>query len=280
MSLDVSNLGTSNRNKINAQAALKLGMMLKCQRSQGVLSFLNLSYTNLGDFGLQNIASGIRGTNIKSLGLSQNDITSQGIEFLVAEGLLDNQTVAPNSPHNRHFFDPKEKIDVKDELLKRPVTNGLVDLDISLNHIGNQGVDILSTYIKSKYTSLILLNISACKIQIRGATNILRAISQQIYLQDFNIAKNDIGMNLRCNYIFEREHAGIFSHSLELALTASLRIVNFDACHFADRECQTISEALMESNFISSLSLKGNKITSGGVNYFSNALSSRFCELE
>ena len=151
--------------------------MLECQRGQGVLSFLNLSYTNLGDFGMQNIASGIRGTNIKSLGLSQNDITCKGIEFFVTEGLLGNQAVAPNSPHNSHFLDPKEKIDVKAELLKRPVPNGLTDLDISLNHIGNQGVDILSTYIKSRFTSLIKLNISKCKIQVRGAVNIFRAIS-------------------------------------------------------------------------------------------------------
>ena len=199
---------------------------------------------------------------------------------MVVEGLLDNQPVAPNSPHNRHFFDPKERIDVKDELLKRPIANGLTDLDISLNHIGNQGADILSTYIKSKYTSLIKLNISECKIQIRGAVNILRAISQQIYLQDFNIAKNDIGMNLRCNYIFERQHAGIFLHSLELALTASLRIVNFDACHLSDRECLSISEALMDRNFISSLSVKSNKITSTGFSHFSKAVCTPSCQLE
>lgn len=210
--------------------------------------------------------------NIEELILSANDITHFGIDFLVTEGLNSNQPVSPNQKHNEYVpaftgFDEARK-----ELAEPIPEDGLKHLDISLNPIGNAGIEVLSTFIKSMFTTLIKLNVSECKIKTKGAVTLFVAISRQTFLQELNLSKNDIGASSSTNRSYVNHHSGMLCTALEAGLPVSLTSLNLDMCSLCDKECISIGEAMCKSNYLKTLSMKSNKITSTGMNAISGAI--------
>jgi hypothetical protein len=166
--------------------------------------------------------------------LSANDITHFGIDFLVTEGLHSNRPVSPNQKHNEYvpafagFDEPGKELD-------EPLPEkGLKHLDLSSNPIGNAGIENLSTFIKSKFTTLVKLNVSDCKIKTKGAVTLFLAISRQTFLQELDLSKNDIGISSSTNRTYVQHHPSMLCTALEAGLPVSLTSLNLDMCTLCD----------------------------------------------
>ena len=80
--------------------------------------------------------------------MSSNDITHFGVEFLVCEGYLHDQ---------KSVVDPLYSSDESDEnnffpeiCLQKKMPVSLKSLNLSANPLGNQGIEMVSRFIKHK----------------------------------------------------------------------------------------------------------------------------------
>jgi len=152
----------------------------------------------------------------------------------VTEGLNSNQPVSPNQKHNE-YVPAFTGFDEAGKELDDPIPeDGLKHLDLSLNPIGNAGIEILSTFIKSKITTLIKLNVSDCKIKTKGAVTLFLAISRQTFLEELDLSKNDIGISSSTNRMYVNHHPSMLCTALEAGLSVSLTSLNLDMCTLCD----------------------------------------------
>lgn len=166
--------------------------------------------------------------------LSANDITHFGVDFLVTEGLCSNRPVSPNQKHNEYVL-AFTGFDEPGKALDDPIPeNGLKHLDLSLNPIGNAGIEILSTFIKSRFNTLLKLNVSDCKIKTKGAVTLFLAIARQTFLQELDLSKNDIGISSSTNRTYVNHHPSMLCAALEAGLPLSLTALNLDMCTLCD----------------------------------------------
>jgi len=208
--------------------------------------------------------------------LSANDITHFGADFLVTEGLQSNRPVSPNQKHQEYVpaftgFDEAGK--VPDALVAQ---SGVKHLDLSVNPLGNAGIEGLATFIKSKFTTIVKLNVSDCKIRTKGAVTLFLAIARQTFLKELDLSKNDIGISSSTNRTYVGHHPGMLCTALEAGLPVSLASLNLDVCALADQECTAISEAMTKRNHLKTLSMRSNKITSSGMNTISGAIAHKY----
>jgi Ran GTPase-activating protein (RanGAP) involved in mRNA processing and transport len=160
ISLNLGNTDTNSRNVMGPKASKYLKELLI---SNQVLTFLDVRYNNLGDQGMFQISQGLRKNRVlMQLSISQNQITSFGIDFLT-EALSCNKESA------------------------------LVDLDISANQFGNKGIEYLVHYMKSKDCKLNSLNVSECAIVDKGMQTFLAATRHLSQLKCLHVSKNEIG---------------------------------------------------------------------------------------
>jgi hypothetical protein len=208
--------------------------------------------------------------------LSANDITHFGADFLVTEGLQGNRPVSPNQKHHEYVaaftgFDEPGKVP------EAPVAqNGVKHLDLSVNPLGNAGIEGLATFIKSKFSTLVKLNVSDCKIKTKGAVTLFLAIARQTFLEELDLSKNEIGISSSTNRTYVGHHPGMLCTALAAGLPVSLSSLNLDMCTLSDQECAAISEAMTQKNHLKTLSLRSNKITSSGMNTISGAIAHKF----
>ena len=70
---------------------------------------------------------------------------------------------------------------------------GLIYLDLSNNQFGSKGIEMLSTFIKHKKCILKDLNISDCRIHMRGAAVFFNALLKCTTMQILKMNRNEFG---------------------------------------------------------------------------------------
>lgn len=152
----------------------------------------------------------------------------------MTEGLHSNRPVSPNQKHHEYVtafagFDGPGKVP------DAPVAqNGLRRLDLSVNPLGNAGIEALSTFIKSKFNTIVKLNVSDCKIKTKGAVTLFLAIARQTALEELDLSKNDIGITSSTNRTYVSHHPGMLCTALEAGVPVSLASLILDACTLSD----------------------------------------------
>ena len=168
------------------------------------------------------------------------------------EGLHKNTWVPPNEEHNPYFTGFPERPH-KEICSSEALVLGLKELDLSFNPIGNQGIEILATYIKCDYNTLVKLDVSNCKIVTKGAVTFFLAMGQQHTIQELNLSNNDINISSAAN----RDHTLIFPellcNALEASICISLVCLKLENCGLGDSEFMAIGQSLKQVNCLKQL---------------------------
>jgi Ran GTPase-activating protein (RanGAP) involved in mRNA processing and transport len=197
----------------------------------------------------------------------------------VNEGLHKNTWVPPNEEHNPYFTGFPERPD-REICSSEVLVLGLKELDLSFNSIGNQGIEILATYMKCDYNTLVKLDVSNCKILTKGAITFLLAMGQQHTLQELNLSNNDINILSAANRDHTLKFPELLCNALEASICISLICLKLENCGLGDTEFTAIGQSLKHVNFLRQLYMKQNKITSLGMSSFCNQINTSTSRLE
>ena len=155
------------------------------------IQYLNLEGNILGDQGIYQLSKGLKFNNtLQDLNLSNNEITAYGVEFLKEVLCLDICSC---------------KLSV---------------LNISINPIGNIGVDSLTAFLKHKNNHLSALNISECHIFGTAAIRFWNSM-RYTSLVSIDASKND----------FSNPQV---SKSIGQGLSGRIKILNLNGCKIGD----------------------------------------------
>ena len=155
------------------------------------IRILDLKASSLNDYLLEKIVDSIKDKRLRSLDLSENFLTSEGMKFL-SKFLKDNKTL------QRLYVQRNAVIQFKAEgvkhiclsLLNHP---NILLLDFSYMELTGCG-EFIGQFLSNNQT-LEILNITCCKLNISDFKNICNPICNNTKLKKFNISQNDMGGN-------------------------------------------------------------------------------------
>ncbi|KAL2082213.1 hypothetical protein ACEWY4_022031 [Coilia grayii] len=206
-------------------------------QSPNSLTELELSHNHLRDSGVQLLTKGLYSPHCKlqTLRLADCDLTDKSCEMVSS-------------------------------VLQSP--NSLLQLDLSHNHLGDSGVQILCKGLSSPHCKLQALRLDRCKISYRSCE-----ISACIFQSPNPLTELDLSNN-------ELEDSGVQLLSKKLSSThCKLKIVRLADSKFTAKSCEIVACALQSSNSLTELDLSHNDLGDSGVQLLSKGLSSSHCKL-
>jgi len=155
------------------------------------IRILDLKSSSLNDFQLEKIVYSIKDKRLRSLDLSENFLTFEGMKFL-SKFLKDNKTL------QRLYLQRNAVIQFKAEGVKYVCLNllnhpNILLLDFSYMELTGCG-EFIGEFLKENKT-LEILNIISCKLNMNDFKNICEPICKNKKLKKFNISENDMGGN-------------------------------------------------------------------------------------
>ena len=153
------------------------------------IRIVDLKASSLNDYQLDKIVDSIKDKRLRSLDLSENFLTSEGMKFL-SKFLKDNKTL------QRLYVQRNAVIQFKAEgvkhiclsLLNHP---NILLLDFSYMELTGCG-EFIGQFLSENKT-LEILNIISCKLNITDFKNICGPICNNKKLKKFSISQNDMG---------------------------------------------------------------------------------------
>mmetsp|Transcript_38732 Transcript_38732/g.44343 ORF Transcript_38732/g.44343 Transcript_38732/m.44343 type:complete len:263 (+) Transcript_38732:155-943(+) len=141
VSFDLSSKERVNRNRIDMASIKHLSEVLQISK---FLSFLDLSLLSLGNKGVAQLCRGLMKSKvIVSLAIQNNELTEECVPTL-------NHMITESS---------------------------LEHLDLSSNHIGDEGVKVFSDCVRKNKCKLKMIDLANCRITSIGCSHLLEALS-------------------------------------------------------------------------------------------------------
>jgi hypothetical protein len=155
------------------------------------IRIVDLKASSLNDYQLDKIVDSIKDKRLRSLDLSENFLTFEGMKFL-SKFLKDNKTL------QRLYLQRNAVIQFKAEGVKYVCLNllnhpNILLLDFSYMELTGCG-EFIGEFLKENKT-LEILNIISCKLNMNDFKNICEPICKNKKLKKFNISENDMGGN-------------------------------------------------------------------------------------
>uniref|UniRef100_A0A672P257 NACHT LRR and PYD domain-containing protein n=1 Tax=Sinocyclocheilus grahami TaxID=75366 RepID=A0A672P257_SINGR len=201
---------------------------------------LNLSGIKLGDSGVKQLSAGLENLHCKLEILLRNcGVTDKGCAALAS-------ALSLNPSHLRK-------------------------LDLSMNELGNSGVNLLSAGLENPHCKLQTLTLSNCGVTNKGLAALTSALaSNPSHLRNLNLAENKLqnsGVELLSD-VLENPHC-------------KLEILWLRRCNVTDAGCDDLASALISNpSHIRQLNLSWNKLGNAGVKLLSDVLENPPCKLE
>ena len=153
------------------------------------IRIVDLKASSLNDYQLERIVDSIKDKRLRSLDLSENFLTSEGMKFL-SKFLKNNKTL------QRLYVQRNAVIQFKAEGVKHICLNlldhpNILLLDFSYMELTGCG-EFIGQFLSENKT-LEILNIISCKLNITDFKNICGPICNNKKLKKFSISQNDMG---------------------------------------------------------------------------------------
>jgi len=214
------------------------------------ISFINLSFNNIGSLGCVEIVKLFDNSNcqLRGLNLGFNNIGDEGVKQL-SNAVINSQLSSLNLAYNK-ITDEGVK-----QLSNAVINSQLSSLNLARNKITEEGVKQLSNAVIN--SQLSSLNLARNKITDEGVKQLSNAVINS-QLSSLNLADNKItdeGVKQLSNAV----------------INSQLSRLNLAYNKITDEGVKQLSNAVINSQ-LSSLDLGDNKITDEGVKQLSNAL--------
>ena len=254
-SIDISSHEGLNRNRLCAYGAEPFATILK---QNALLSMLNLAGTSLGVEGIVYIAEGLyENSSVVYLNVANNTIGARGAEILA-------------------------KVAAKSKL---------IELNLSGNRIGNEGVDYVSALLGGTYEggcSIVKLDLSKNEITSKGAGKIYSSLKTNGTLTHLNLEGNPFGAQSTYNlYSFLADNVVLsqlnlsncelrndFAIVLSDGLGKNRGLLNINLSHniIEDVGISSLAQGLLRNYSLKCLDLSSNRIQNPGGLALANAL--------
>ncbi|XP_059188779.1 NACHT, LRR and PYD domains-containing protein 12-like [Centropristis striata] len=158
----------------------------------------------------------------------------------------------------------------------RPLTSdlrassALKELDLSRNHLKDQGVKLLSDWLKKRQCTLEILRLASCKLTKRGFAALTSSLkSNPAHLRVLDLSENDLmDSDVRdlCEFLADPR--------------CRLQTLNLDSCRLSAESCRSLTSDLRASSALKELDLRVNQLEDQGVELLSDWLKEPQCTLE
>lgn len=252
VSLDISSHEGLHRNRLGSNGASGLNYLLS---RNIVIAYINVAGTSIGE-GVENIFSGLeKKSNLVAMNLANNAIGGECMKNLM--------------------------------LALRKIW--LIELDISLNCIGNDGCEGIASFLMTN-PALEKLELSSNGISTKGARKIFDGLSNNSHLKILNFENNpmqngpseEIEYFLSTNNTIEHlnlskcmlKNEGVLLLAEGLAKNKSLEHLKLNLNSIGDSGVEGIAIAISRNNTLKSIDLANNRIKNPGALFIANGLRS------
>ncbi|XP_059210051.1 NACHT, LRR and PYD domains-containing protein 12-like [Centropristis striata] len=150
-------------------------------------------------------------------------------------------------------------------------SSSLRELDLTFNHLGDEGVEHLSVGLQSPHCRLKTLRLVDCRLTWRSCDAVAFFLSSQ----SSSLRQLDLSMN----------HLGdsgvlVFISGLKNP-HCKLETLRLSACYLSGKSCETLAPVLSsQTSSLRVLDMSKNNLKDSGVNFLSTGLESPHCNLE
>ncbi|XP_067091733.1 NACHT, LRR and PYD domains-containing protein 14-like isoform X2 [Osmerus mordax] len=145
----------------------------------------------------------------------------------------------------------------------------LTELDLSNNHLGDSGMNLLSAGLGNPLCKLETLRLSGCHITEEGCASLGSVLKSTSFLRQLDLSNNDLkdaGMKL-------------LSAGLGNPL-CKLETLRLSGCHITEEGCACLGSVLKSTSFLRQLDLSNNDLKDAGMKLLSAGLGNPLCKLE
>jgi NLR family CARD domain-containing protein 3 len=185
------------------------------------------------------------------------------VEYLVSEALMPNPKI----------FELTENIDDY-----KNVNVNLTVLDLSVNPLGNSGVESLCEFLQDKRSKLKHLDLSECKITNKGTISLFNSLAFQKSLRILKLNKNTIGCG--SSAYNDGPVVNLVQCFSEERFCLDLEELHVENCNIGNQDVRALSRTLRGNNALKVLMLKKNPLSMRGLEPLMESLGSKSCKLE
>ncbi|XP_062394126.1 protein NLRC5-like isoform X3 [Sardina pilchardus] len=258
---------------------------------------LDLSDNYFGDEGVDLLFEGLRSPNCKlqilrlsKCGISDGGYVCLALALMLNPSCVKELDVSNNNPGesaqkllSTTLEDPHRKVETLQlagckfcsgsceslaRFLESP--NSLVELDLSDNYFGDEGVDLLFEGLRSPNCKLQILRLAGCDLLSGSCESLARVLESPNSLVELDLSDNyfgDEGVDL----LFE----GLRSPNCKL------QILSLRDCEISEKSCRYLASALTSNpSHLKQLDLSENSLRKSVLNRFSATLKDPLCALE
>ena len=140
---------------------------------------------------------------------------------------------------------------------------GVIELDISGNNIGDDGLVYVATALGAKSTMKVLNIMLSRRIAVNGAKSLGSALAVNRSLEKLNISYTSIG----------DEGVAHIAHALQTNTT--MKVLDVSNCGISSKGAESLATALAASSSLKKLDIRFNKIGDDGITYIVTALQTK-----
>ncbi|KAL2086278.1 hypothetical protein ACEWY4_017337 [Coilia grayii] len=272
------------------------GILALLLQSPNSLLHLDLNDNNLRNAGVELLSKGLRSPHCKlqTLWLFNCCISNEGYVCLALTLMMNPSCVKKMDMRLNHPGKLAEKLlfailldrDRKPETLKLAglqlshkscetvasvlqSPNSLLELDLSDNNLGDDGIHLLSEGLFSSQCNLQILSLAACKLSEKSCEIMDLVLQSDNCLLELNLSNNELG------------DSGIQVLAKGISGTlCKLQILRLASCKITEKSSEILASVLQSANSLVELDLSSNSLGDCGVHILSKGLLSPYCKLQ
>ncbi|KAM9772460.1 NACHT, LRR and PYD domains-containing protein 3-like isoform 5-T5 [Syngnathus typhle] len=203
--------------------------------------------------------------SLRELDLSLNDLRDDGLEALAA-GLAKPQCTLQGLRLDACKLS-KKSCEALASVLSSPCS--LRALDLSRNHLGDDGLEALAAGLAKPQCTLQVLGLYGCKLSKKSCEALASVLSSPCSLRELNLSDNDLGDD------------GLEALAAGLAKPkCALQVLKLRWCNLSKKSCEALASVLSSSCSLRKLDLSHNDLGDDGLEALAAGLAKPKCALQ